>query len=59
MIHKGYINEGYEIKIFHEIGDAGVAIGMRSGIKNDPAPFVVWNYNYEKWHKPLASAMGI
>ena len=59
MIHKGHINEGYEIKIFHEIGDAGVAIGMRSGIKNDPAPFVVWNYNYEKWHKPLASAMGI
>ena len=59
MIHKGHINEGYEIKIFHEIGDAGVAIGMRSGIKNDPAPFVVWNYDYEKWHKPLASAMGI
>ena len=44
---KGYINAGYEIKIFHEIGDAGVAIGMRSGIKNDPAPFVVWNYDYE------------
>lgn len=47
MIRKGHINEGYEIKIFHEIGDAGVAIGMRSGIKNDPAPFVVWNYFYE------------
>ena len=47
MIHKGYINEGYEIKIFHEIGDEGVAIGMRSGIKNDPAPFVVWNYMCE------------
>lgn len=44
---KGYINAGYEIKFFHEIGDAGVAIGMRSGIKNDPAPFVVWNYFYE------------
>ena len=29
MIHTGHINEGYEIKIFHEIGDAGVAIGMR------------------------------
>ena len=59
MIRKGHINEGYEIKIFHEIGDEGVAIGMRSGIKDDPAPFVVWNYDYEKWHKPLASAMGI
>ena len=47
MIRKGHINEGYEIKIFHEIGDAGVAIGMRSGIKNDPAPFVVWNYFYQ------------
>lgn len=45
---KGYINEGYEIKIFHEIGnDGGVAIGVRSGIKDDPAPFVVWNYVYE------------
>ena len=44
---KGYINAGYEIKIFHEIGDEGVAIGMRSGIKNDPAPFVVWNYMFE------------
>ena len=31
---KGYINEGYEIKIFHEIGDAGVAIGVRSGIND-------------------------
>ena len=47
MIRKGHINEGYEIKIFHEIGDEGVAIGMRSGIKDDPAPFVVWNYFYE------------
>ena len=56
---KGYINAGYEIKIFHEIGNGGVAIGVRSGIKDDPTPFVVWNYDYEKWHKPLASAMGI
>ena len=47
MIRKGHINEGYEIKIFHEIGDAGVAIGVRSGIKDDPAPFVVWNYMCE------------
>ena len=44
---KGYINAGYEIKIFHEIGGNGVAIGVRSGIKDDPAPFVVWNYFYE------------
>ena len=47
MMDKGYMNQGYEIKIFHEVGDGGVAIGMRSGIKEDPAPFVVWNYVYE------------
>ena len=47
MMDKGYMNQGYEIKIFHEVGDGGVAIGMRSGIKDDPAPFVVWNYVYE------------
>lgn len=46
-MHKGYVNGDYEIKIFHEVGDDGVAIGMRSGIKDDPAPFVVWNYTYE------------
>ena len=46
-MYKGYVNAGYTIQIFHEIGDDGVAIGMRSGIKDDPAPFVVWNYFYE------------
>lgn len=44
-MHKGYVNAGYTIQIFHEIGNDGVAIGVRSGIKGDPAPFVVWNYS--------------
>lgn len=47
MIHKGYVNADYTIQFFHEIGNGGVAIGVRSGIKDDPAPFVVWNYDYE------------
>ena len=46
-MYKGYVNAGYTIQIFHEIGNDGVAIGVRSGIKDDPAPFVVWNYMYE------------
>lgn len=46
-MYKGYVNEGYTIQIFHEIGNDGVAIGVRSGIKDDPAPFVVWNYMCE------------
>ena len=46
-MYKGYVNAGYTIQIFHEIGNDGVAIGVRSGIKDDPAPFVVWNYMCE------------
>lgn len=46
-MYKGYVNADYTIQFFHEIGNNGVAIGVRSGIKNDPAPFVVWNYAYE------------
>lgn len=46
-MYKGYVNAGYTIQIFHEIGNDGVAIGVRSGIKYDPAPFVVWNYMCE------------
>ena len=46
-MYKGYVNAGYTIQIFHEIGNDGVAIGVRSGIKDDPAPFVVWNYTCE------------
>ena len=41
MIHIGYVNADYTIQFFHEIGNGGVAIGVRSGIKDDPAPFVV------------------
>jgi len=47
MIHIGYVNADYTIQFFHEIGNGGVTIGVRSGIKDDPAPFVVWNYDYE------------
>lgn len=32
-MYKGYVNAGYTIQIFHEIGNNGVAIGVRSGIK--------------------------
>ena len=46
-MYKGYVNAGYTIQIFHEIGNDGVAIRVRSGIKDDPAPFVVWNYMCE------------
>ena len=46
-MYNGYVNAGYTIQIFHEIGNDGVAIGVRSGIKDDPAPFVVWNYMCE------------
>lgn len=44
-MYKGYVNAGYTIQVFHEIGNDGVAIGVRYGIKDDPTPFVVWNYS--------------
>ena len=44
-MYKGYVNADYTIQVFHEIGNGGVAIGVRSGIIDDPAPFVVWNYS--------------
>lgn len=32
-MYKGYVNADYTIQFFHEIGNNGVAIGVRSGIK--------------------------